>query len=157
VTLRPLSEAFVGADAVVGFVSTTLARAVTVHHVERLELTTGDTARAVGAMHDVVRFVPGLTMHDHGHGHDHDHDHDHETYERSEDGGKVATSTLTRRREEIATPRSTVVVSDRRGRRFARASRRFVTPDGAAEGDELLRRSPLASSRDSICDDGTRP
>lgn len=106
-TSRSGGMVIVGADQFVRFVSTTLAKAVTVHQVQQpeLRLASPTAAEGVWAMEDVVRFVPGLTMHGYG--------HYLETYVRSEDGWRIATSTLTRLREELQTPILSVFVSDR--------------------------------------------
>jgi hypothetical protein len=110
----------VGADAFVDFVSATLARAVTVHQVQQpeLDLVSATAARGTWAMQDVVRFVPGLTLHGFG--------HYHETYERTGAGWLISSSRLTRLREEIRTPVLSVFVSARLRRRIARMSQRLV-------------------------------
>jgi len=119
-TSRSGGMVIVGADHFVRFVSTTLANAVTVHQVQQpeLRLTSTSTAEAVWAMEDVVRFVPGLTMHGYG--------HYLETYVRGDDGWRIATSTLTRLREELRTPILTVFVSDRIRRVLKRAATRAL-------------------------------
>ena len=105
-----------GAEEFVRFVSTALAGAVTVHHVQQpeLRLTSPRTAEGIWAMEDLVRFVPGLTMHGYG--------HYHETYVKEEDGWRIATSTLTRLREEIRTPIVSIFVSSRIRRVLQRAA-----------------------------------
>jgi len=110
----------VGADAFVEFVSSTLATAVTVHQVMQpeIEVTSATTARAVWAMQDIVRFVPGLTLHGHG--------HYVETYERVDGEWRIASSTLRRLRMEMRTPLFSVFMSDRMRRALARGSRRYV-------------------------------
>jgi hypothetical protein len=110
----------VGADAFVEFVSSTLATAVTVHQVQQpeIELTSPSTARGVWAMQDLVRFAPGLTMHGFG--------HYHETYERADGCWRIASSELTRLREEIRTPFFSVFVSDRIRALLQRAAQRRI-------------------------------
>lgn len=108
----------VGADSFVDFVSRTLAKAVTVHHVQQpeIDLLSPSTARGLWAMQDVERFVPGLTLHGYG--------HYHETYEKSDGEWHITSSRLTRLREEIRTPLFTLFVSERIRRAIGRVSRR---------------------------------
>jgi len=110
-----------GADDFVGFVRSALAKAVTVHQVQQpeLELTSATTAAGLWAMQDVVRFMPGVTMHGFG--------HYHETYEKTDGSWRIKTSKLTRLREEIRTPLFTLFVSDRVRRILQRAARPITT------------------------------
>jgi hypothetical protein len=111
----------VGADAFVAFVSKTLSKAVTVHQVQQpeIEVTSESTAQGVWAMQDIVRFMPWLTLAGFG--------HYHETYVLTDGRWRIASSRLTRLREEIQTPLFSVFVSERLRRTFARAaSRRFA-------------------------------
>jgi hypothetical protein len=110
-----------GADAFVTFIRRALARAVTVHQVQQpeIELTSSATATGVWAMQDVVRFAPGVTLHGFG--------HYHETYAKIDGQWHIATSKLTRLREEIRTPVFTLFVSDRLRRRMQRAALRRLT------------------------------
>src|SRR5690242_17757242 len=110
-----------GADAFVAFVRRALGKAITVHQVQQPEIavTSPTTATAVWAMQDVVRFVPGITLHGFG--------HYHETYVKTDGGWRLATSKLTRLREEIRTPIFTVFVSERMRRLLQRATRRLST------------------------------
>ena len=119
-TSRSGGMVIVGADHFVRFVSTTLANAVTVHQVQQpeLRLTSATTAEGIWAMEDMVRFVPGLTMHGYG--------HYLETYVKDDDGWRIATSTLTRLREEIRTPILSIFVSDRIRRVLQRAATRAL-------------------------------
>jgi hypothetical protein len=105
-----------GADAFVAFVSKTLAKAVTVHQVQQpeIELESATTASGVWAMSDVIRFVPGLTMHGFG--------HYVETYERADGVWRIASSRLTRLREELRTPIVTLFISDRLRRSMQRVA-----------------------------------
>jgi SnoaL-like domain len=109
-----------GADAFVGFVSTTLAKAVTVHQVQQpeIDVTSDTTAHGVWAMQDVVRFAPGVTMHGFG--------HYVETYEKREGQWLIRSSKLTRLRMELQTPVLSMFVSDRLQRRMEQLSRRWV-------------------------------
>jgi hypothetical protein len=79
-----------GADEFLDFLVPTLADVVTVHHVHapEIEVTSADTATGVWAMEDMLRFGDGTELHGFG--------HYHETYRRADDGGRIASSTLTR-------------------------------------------------------------
>lgn len=96
-----------GADEFVAFVRRSLEKAITVHQVQQPEITLDSptTAHGIWAMQDVVRLVPGLTMHGFG--------HYVETYEKAGGAWRIRTSTLTRLREEISTPLFSVLLSDR--------------------------------------------
>lgn len=114
-----------GADRFVAFVHATLAKAVTVHQVQQpeLEVLSATSAEGVWAMQDVVRFAPGLTLHGFG--------HYHETYSKVDGSWRIASSKLTRLREEIRTPLFAVFVSDRLRRRLRRlAADRVGRADG---------------------------
>lgn len=67
-------------------------------------------------MQDVVRLVPGLTMHGFG--------HYTEQYEKTGEGWQIRSTKLTRLREEIQTPLFSVFVSDRVRGLLQRAARR---------------------------------
>jgi hypothetical protein len=110
-----------GADAFVAFVRRALGKAVTVHQVQQPEIAISSptTATGVWAMQDVVRFVPGITLHGFG--------HYHETYVKLDGQWRIETSKLTRLREEIRTPIFTLFVSDRLRRLLQRATRRLST------------------------------
>ncbi|MEV0355021.1 nuclear transport factor 2 family protein [Nocardia sp. NPDC050697] len=88
-----------GADAFVAYIRATLGDGrPTVHQVHNpeLELTSATTATGVWALHDVVRLGPGFDLHGYG--------HYHETYEKQGGTWRIATSALTRVREDIRTP-----------------------------------------------------
>jgi len=110
-----------GADAFVAFVRRALAKAVTVHQVQQpeIEVTSAATATGIWAMQDVVRFMPGVTMHGFG--------HYHETYEKVDGRWLIKTSKLTRLREEIRTPLFTMFVSDRFRRYLQRSAGRRMS------------------------------
>lgn len=110
-----------GADAFVSFVRRTLGRAVTVHQVQQpeIEVASSETASGIWAMQDVVRFIPGVTLHGFG--------HYHETYVKREGQWRIASSKLTRLREEIRTPLFTLFVSNRLRRLLQRATGRLST------------------------------
>lgn len=94
-----------GADEFVAFVRTALGGCVTVHHVQQpeIELSSAVAAHGIWAMQDVVRVLPGLTLHGFG--------HYLETYEKTGGEWRIKTSRLTRLREEIRTPVCTFFVS----------------------------------------------
>ncbi|WP_425483875.1 nuclear transport factor 2 family protein [Fodinicola acaciae] len=104
-----------GADEFVAFVRKALAGRVTVHHVlqPEIELTSPVEALGIWAMQDLVRLLPGLTMHGFG--------HYHETYEKNVGKWLIKTSRLSRLREDLRTPVLTLFISDRikRGLRLA--------------------------------------
>ncbi|WP_422743238.1 nuclear transport factor 2 family protein [Mycobacterium sp. WMMD1722] len=84
-----------GADDFVAFTRRSLRAQPTVHqvHAPEIELTSPTTARGVWALEDVVRFGPGVNLRGYG--------HYTETYEKTADGWRISTSTLTRLREDI--------------------------------------------------------
>ena len=90
----------VGADEFVTYTRRTLGKPSqpTVHHVHspEISLITPTSARGIWALHDVVRLVPGLTLHGYG--------HYHETYEKRDGQWCLTSSSLTRLREDIVTP-----------------------------------------------------
>jgi len=98
-----------GADAFVAFLQKILGRAsqTTVHqvHAPELQLTSAHTATGVWALHDLVRFAPGVKLQAYG--------HYHETYEKTGDAWRFKTSTLTRVREDLMTPLGTFQLTDR--------------------------------------------
>ncbi|WP_109524074.1 MULTISPECIES: nuclear transport factor 2 family protein [Nocardia] len=111
----------VGADEFVEFTRRNIGKPAqtTVHqvHAPEIELISPTTAGGVWALHDIVALRPGLTLHGYGH-------YD-ETYEKSGGRWRVKSSTLTRLREDIATPLFSIRVSERMrnvGARFARKS-----------------------------------
>jgi len=89
-----------GVDAFIDFVRATLGAAskTTVHqvHAPELELISDTAARGVWALNDVVRLLPGLTLHGYG--------HYHETYEKTGGQWRIKASKLTRLREDLETP-----------------------------------------------------
>jgi hypothetical protein len=90
----------IGADEFVTYTRQTLGRASqsTVHHVHAPEiaLTSATTAGGIWALSDVVRLVPLVTLRGYG--------HYRETYEKTDGRWRLKSSTLTRLREEVATP-----------------------------------------------------
>ena len=83
-----------GREAIVAAVSGPLATAVTVHHqhTPEIELTGPDTATGIWAMEDVVR-IGDFELHGFG--------HYTEEYERTSEGWKIRSSTLTRLRVDM--------------------------------------------------------
>ena len=84
-----------GAAQIAAMVRTVVGPVVTVHHghMPEIEITSPTTARGVWAMEDKLRWPEGSpvrTMHGYG--------HYHETYERTEQGWRIKTITLTRLR-----------------------------------------------------------
>lgn len=75
----------------------TLADVVTVHHCHtpEIEVTSPDTATGVWAMEDMLRFGDGSELHGFG--------HYHETYRRTDEGWRIASSRLTRLRMDFTT------------------------------------------------------
>ena len=108
----------VGADDFVAFVRGTLGRTTlaTVHqvHAPEIELTSASTASGVWALEDVLRFLPGLKMRGLG--------HYAETYEKVDGQWRIATSTLTRLREDLQTPLVSLFVGPRLRRLMQRAA-----------------------------------
>ncbi len=84
-----------GRAQIAAMVRTVVGPVVTVHHghMPEIEITSPTTASGVWAMEDKLRWPEGSpvrTMHGYG--------HYHETYERTEDGWRIKTITLTRLR-----------------------------------------------------------
>lgn len=96
-----------GGDEFVAFVQRSLRKAVTVHQVQQpeLALSSATTASGTWAMRDVVRFAPGVTLRGYG--------HYLETYEKVDGHWLIASSKLTRLREDIQTPVMTLFLSNR--------------------------------------------
>ena len=85
-----------GADQFIAFLRETLSGVVTVHHghTPEIELTSPTTASGTWAMEDMLRWPDGRELHGYG--------HYHETYEKSDGAWRIATSTLTRLRMDLA-------------------------------------------------------
>ena len=90
--------AITGADDFVAFLRQTLADAVTVHHghMPEIELTSATTASGVWALQDFIHWPNGVRLHGAG--------HYHETYEKTADGWRIASSRLTRLHADITPP-----------------------------------------------------
>ncbi|MCK0176991.1 nuclear transport factor 2 family protein [Mycolicibacterium sp. F2034L] len=108
-----------GADDFVAFTRRSLRSQPTVHqvHAPEIELTSPTTARGVWALEDVVRLAPGVNMRGYG--------HYTETYEKTADGWRIKTSTLTRLREDFFNGFVSVYVSDRIRKVLARIAERM--------------------------------
>jgi uncharacterized protein (TIGR02246 family) len=87
-----------GADAFLASLRQALDGVVTVHHghMPEIEITSPTTARGVWAMEDMLRWPDGRELHGYG--------HYHETYERTDDGWRIKTLTLTRLRTDVTEP-----------------------------------------------------
>jgi hypothetical protein len=84
-----------GAAEIAAMVRTVVGPVVTVHHghMPEIEVTSPTTARGVWAMEDKLRWPEGSPVRAmHGYG------HYHETYERTQEGWRIKTITLTRLR-----------------------------------------------------------
>ena len=79
-----------GADAFLEFLQDVLADTVTVHqgHMPEIELTSPTTATGIWALHDIVMWPNGTRLDGFG--------HYHETYDKGQDGWRIASSTLSR-------------------------------------------------------------
>ncbi|HEY8525154.1 MAG TPA: nuclear transport factor 2 family protein [Acidimicrobiales bacterium] len=84
-----------GADEFLAFLVPTLTDVVTVHHCHtpEIEITSPDTATGIWAMEDRLRFADGNELHGFG--------HYHETYRRTGDGWRIASTRLTRLRMDM--------------------------------------------------------
>ena len=87
-----------GADEFMAFLRETLADVVTVHHghMPEISLTSSTTATGVWAMEDMLRWPNGMELHGYG--------HYHETYAKSGDTWRIASSKLTRLHTEVTQP-----------------------------------------------------
>ncbi len=109
-----------GADEFVAFTRKSLRSQATVHqvHAPEIELTSPTTARGVWALEDVVRFGPGVNLRGYG--------HYTETYEKADGQWLIASSTLTRLREDVFNALVSVYISDRIRRVIGKAARRVM-------------------------------
>jgi hypothetical protein len=87
-----------GADEFLAFLRDTLGDTVTVHqgHMPEIELTGATTATAVWALNDIVIWPNGMRLDGYG--------HYHETYAKSGDTWRIASSTLTRLHMDFTAP-----------------------------------------------------
>jgi len=115
-------KVIIGADDFVAFTRKSIGRPAqaTAHHVHspEINLTSPTTARGIWALHDVVRFSPGLSLHGYG--------HYTETYELADGCWRIRTSTLTRLREDIVTPIVSLYISPRLRDRAARLAHKML-------------------------------
>jgi hypothetical protein len=107
-----------GADAFVAYTRRTLGDRATVHqvHAPELTLTSPATAEGIWALEDVVRLAPGVNLRAYG--------HYRETYVLVDGGWLIATSTLTRLREDVFNIGLSIYLSGRVKRTLAGVSRR---------------------------------
>jgi SnoaL-like protein len=109
-----------GADHFVAFTRKGVGDRATAHqvHAPEIELTSATTARGIWALEDVVRLGPGVNLRGYG--------HYHETYEKSDGQWRIASSTLTRLREDIFNMFISVYVSPRLRDLIGKAARRAM-------------------------------
>lgn len=111
-----------GADAFVAFTRRQLGKPsqVTAHqvHSPELELISPTAAKGVWALEDVVRLAPGVNLRGYG--------HYHETYEKRDGRWYLASSTLTRLREDVFNVFVSVYLSDRIKKMTATLARRMT-------------------------------
>lgn len=112
-----------GADEFVAFTRRMLGKPsqVTVHQVHNpeIEVTSASTARGVWALNDIVRLGPGLNLRGYG--------HYHETYVKVDGAWRIASSTLTRLREDLFNGLFSIRLSDRARSLMASLARRMDT------------------------------
>ena len=108
------------ADEFVAFTRKGLRSQATVHqvHAPEIELTSPTTASGVWALEDVVRFGPGVNLRGYG--------HYTETYQKVDGRWLIASSTLTRSREDVFNALVSVYISDRIRRAIGKAARRVM-------------------------------
>ena len=109
-----------GADEFVAFTRKALRSQATVHqvHAPEIELTSPTTARGVWALEDVVRIGPGVNLRGYG--------HYTETYEKVGTEWLIASSKLTRLREDVFNGLVAVYLSPRIHRVLKKVARRVV-------------------------------
>lgn len=119
-TSKAGGKVIVGADPFVAFTRKSLGDRATVHqvHAPEIELTSATSARAVWALEDVVRLAPGVNLRGYGH-------YD-ETYEKVDGRWLIASSMLTRLREDIFNIAFSLYISDRIKRVVGGVARRLV-------------------------------
>jgi hypothetical protein len=108
------------ADEFVGFTHHSLRSQATVHqvHAPDIELTSPTTARGVWALEDVVRFGPGVNLRGYG--------HYQETNRKVDGDWRIASSKLTRLREDVFNIAVSVYISKRIRRVLMRAAGRVM-------------------------------
>jgi hypothetical protein len=109
-----------GVDEFIAFVRDSIGRPqqATVHmvHAPEIELVSETAARGVWMLEDFLRFAPGLNFRGYG--------HYHETYEKQDGRWVIATSRLTRLREDLVTPFFSLHVSGWLRRQSIKAGQR---------------------------------
>ena len=110
-----------GADEFIAFLRRTLGKPsqVTVHqvHAPEIEITGPSSARGVWALNDIVHLAPGVNLNGYG--------HYHETYVKAGGQWRIATSTLTRIREDFFNAAFSIPISPRVRDAGAGLARRF--------------------------------
>lgn len=91
-------ERIEGADAFLEYLGTALEGATTVHqgHMPEINVTSDTTATGIWALHDIVIWPGGMRLDGFG--------HYHETYAKTADGWRIASSKLTRLHAELVDP-----------------------------------------------------
>ena len=119
-TSRAGGKIITGADEFVAFTRKSLRSQPTVHqvHAPDIELDSPTTAHGVWALEDVVRFGPGVNLRGYG--------HYTETYEKVDGGWLIASSMLTRLREDVFNGLFAVYLSPRIRAVLGRAAGRFM-------------------------------
>jgi ketosteroid isomerase-like protein len=87
-----------GADDFLAFLQEALAGTTTVHqgHMPEIGLTSETSATGIWALHDIVIWPNGMRLDGYG--------HYHETYAKTPDGWRIASSTLTRLHTDFRVP-----------------------------------------------------
>jgi uncharacterized protein (TIGR02246 family) len=87
-----------GADDFVTFLRETLDDVITVHHghMPEIELTSATTATGIWSLQDILTWPNGTRLHGYG--------HYHETYVKTDDEWRIASSTLTRLQMDFTQP-----------------------------------------------------
>jgi uncharacterized protein (TIGR02246 family) len=91
-------EVVTGVDEFLAFLPQALDGVVSVHHghMPEIEVTSATTATGIWAMEDMLRWPNGMELHGYG--------HYHETYRKTDAGWRIATTKLTRLRQDMTPP-----------------------------------------------------
>jgi uncharacterized protein (TIGR02246 family) len=91
-------EVVTGIDEFLAFLPQALDGVVSVHHghMPEIEVTSATTATGIWAMEDMLRWPNGMELHGYG--------HYHETYRKTDAGWRIATTKLTRLRQDMTPP-----------------------------------------------------
>jgi uncharacterized protein (TIGR02246 family) len=87
-----------GGEEFLAFLPQALDGVVSVHHghMPEIEVTSATTATGIWAMEDMLRWPNGMELHGYG--------HYHETYRKTDAGWRIATTKLTRLRQDMTPP-----------------------------------------------------